>query len=69
LENIPDYKKMVDEELEKIQNKCLILSGILDGKTDRFEPDPTLEVFSIHLILGTPNTCTICPNTPPKDGL
>lgn len=34
----------MDEELEKIQNKCLILSGILDGKTNRFEPDPTLEV-------------------------
>ena len=45
--NVPDYKKMVDDELEKIQNKCLILSGIVEGKTDRFEPDPMLDVFCL----------------------
>lgn len=46
MDQVPDYKKMVDDELEKIQNKCLILSGILDGKKphDRHERDPTLDV-------------------------
>lgn len=39
----------MDDELEKIQNKCLILSGILDGKTDRFEPDPTLDELQVHV--------------------
>ncbi len=43
---VPDYKKMVDEELEKIQNKCFILNGVLDAKTsrDRWEKDSMLEV-------------------------
>ncbi|KAJ3219871.1 hypothetical protein HK099_004551 [Clydaea vesicula] len=42
---VPDYKKMVEDELDKIQNKCFILNGILESKTpkDRWESDSKLE--------------------------
>lgn len=43
-EKLPDYKKMFEDELDKIRSNSLVLSGILDAKKpgDRFDRDPHL---------------------------
>lgn len=46
MEKKPDYKKMVSDELAKIEQKCFLLNDMLLAKKphDRWDHDSALEV-------------------------
>ena len=46
LEKRPDYKKQVNEELDRIEHRAMVLNDVLNSKPpqDRKQPDANLDV-------------------------
>jgi ADP-ribosylation factor-binding protein GGA len=48
----PNYKKKVEEELNKIESKAILMNEMLLQKSpeERFKTDATLDVISLNII-------------------